>query len=55
VSFEQDTYSVNENSGPLLAALILDRSFSAPVVVMVQANDITAIGVYSINCDILVM
>jgi len=55
VSFEQDTYSVNENSGPLRAALILDQSFSTPVMVMVQANDVTAIGAYSINCDFLVM
>jgi len=46
VKFEQDTYSVNENSGSLSAALTLDRSFSTPVFVMVQAHDITATGMH---------
>lgn len=48
VSFEQDTYSVNENSGPVQPVLRLDQPFSTPVVVTVEAQDVTATGMYVI-------
>ena len=52
---ERDTYSVNENSGPLTAALTLNQVFSTPVVVMVQAQDMTATGMYVMCYDVFVM
>ena len=44
VSFNQSTYSVNENDGPAQPVLVLSNPSSTEITVQVRSNDITATG-----------
>ena len=44
VSFNQSTYSVNEDDGPAQPVLVLSNPSSTDITVQVRSNDITATG-----------
>ena len=51
VSFEQSTYSVNENAGPAQPVLVLSDPLSTDITVSVYNTDGSATGEY---CSILI-
>ena len=44
VAFNQSTYSVNENSGPVQPVLVLSNLSTIDITVEIMNNDNTAIG-----------
>ena len=48
VSFNQSTYSVNENSGPVQPVLVLSNPSTIDITVEIMNNDNTAIGKQSV-------
>jgi len=44
VSFNQSTYSIDEDEGPAQPVLVLSNPLSTDITVQVTSNDITATG-----------
>ena len=44
ISFDQSTYTVNEDDGPAQPVLVLSNPSSTDITVQVRSNDITATG-----------